>query len=138
MKGLQDMADRYDNKPESDEDGQSVFDLFEPPPPADPNSFGKIPVSCATSDGVGTCSVEWQSSNPRLPFTGTEFLTTIQNTACPVFLPSPSFGPCPVSLGAVSLVNALRVKPEDNRSWAAEQHHLRQKFSRKLGNFVLM
>lgn len=40
------MADRYDNKPESesDEDGQSVFDLFEPPPPTDPNSFGKIPV----------------------------------------------------------------------------------------------
>ncbi len=41
------MADRYDNdRPdsESEEDGQSVFDLFEPPPPTDPNSFGKIPV----------------------------------------------------------------------------------------------
>ncbi|MEL6982872.1 MAG: hypothetical protein AAFO29_10660, partial [Actinomycetota bacterium] len=41
------MADRYDNdRPDSgsEEDGQSVFDLFEPPPPTDPNSFGKIPV----------------------------------------------------------------------------------------------
>lgn len=41
------MADRYDNDrsdAESDEDGQSVFDLFEPPPPTDPSSFGKIPV----------------------------------------------------------------------------------------------
>lgn len=39
------MADK--NKPEESEPsegGTSVFDLFEPPPERDPNSFGKIPV----------------------------------------------------------------------------------------------
>ncbi|MEM9653780.1 MAG: phosphatidate cytidylyltransferase [Actinomycetota bacterium] len=39
------MADK--KKPEEsepDENGTSVFDLFEPPPERDPNSFGKIPV----------------------------------------------------------------------------------------------
>ncbi len=79
--------------------------------------FGKIPVNCATAGGQGTCSVEWQSSNPRLPFTGTEFLTTIQNTACPVFLPAPSFGPCPLSLGPVSLVNAVLVTARGEESF---------------------
>ncbi len=39
------MADK--NKPEEtepEESGTSVFDLFEPPPERDPNSFGKIPI----------------------------------------------------------------------------------------------
>lgn len=41
------MADRHDpdrSGSEPTENDSSVFDLFEPPPPSDPKSFGKIPV----------------------------------------------------------------------------------------------
>ncbi|MEM9565927.1 MAG: phosphatidate cytidylyltransferase [Actinomycetota bacterium] len=40
------MADRYDDRSDNDagEGEPSVFDLFEPPPTNDPNTFGKVPV----------------------------------------------------------------------------------------------
>jgi|GEM_PF-489583 len=65
--------------------------------------YGFVIASCTTGDptiaGVaGTCSVDWISSEPRLPLSGLNGIRTINNTACPDFV-GQNFVPCPSDLG---------------------------------------
>ncbi len=82
--------------------------------------YGNMPDKCQL-DAEGNCTVSWESSDPRGPLLGSDFITDITNTPCPAYVNAnptlPAFGPCPVSLGPTSGRNTILVIADGEESY---------------------